>query len=676
MIFQKSLKKRAEKLFPLIILVLASAVAYLPQAGRLGYYRDDWNLIYAGMTQGATKFIDIYSVDRPFIGYLFSWVFYPLFGNAALPWIISAYLIRLAGALTAYWLLSLLFPRQKLAGLFSASLFIIFPGFLQQPNAIQYQPHLLNLTLALLSIALSVRAFVSDIRPLHRLILIISAFLLGLVSLFMMEYYIGLEGVRLILLWYISRDSTSLIQRIRATLKRWIPYAFATSVFLVWRILIFHPQRTGTDVGKIFSGIVASPAYKILTVLSELLKDFIEISFMSWAVPPYQLVSAARLRDFGTALLLGGLTVGLIALLVWWFIRNHDVDSCLVSSETMDILWLGVAWVLITSIPIIMAGREVTFGASLDRFSFPGSLGAVMILVSFLFTLNSRHFRWGVFGAIGILAMMTQVINTTNYANQAETVRKFWWQLSWRVPQLERQTVLVAYIASVPIEEDYEIWGPANMIYYPEPGPLGVQSEVLTRVAVQDIQMGSASKRIMRTIEVERDYVNTLVLTMPTTSSCLHVIDGQRIELSESEDYRIQLVAPFSNLTRIRTEDKPHIPPETVFGPEPEHDWCYYYEQASLERQRENWAAVAALANRVRELGLRPRDRVEWLPFLYGLVYTRQYDAANSLIPVIQESSFIRFQVCQTLQKSPSSNNLAIVEGNAYLLQSLCGQRE
>lgn len=677
MTFSKLHKKRAEKLFPLIILVLVSAVAYLPQAGRLGYYRDDWNLIYAGMTQGTAKFIDIYSVDRPFIGYLFSWVFYPLFGDAALPWIISAYFIRLAGALAAYWLLTLLFPRQKLVSLLSASLFIVFPGFLQQPNAIQYQPHILNLTLALFSIALSVYALVSDIRLLHRLVLIVFAFFLGLASLFMMEYYIGLEGARLILLWYISRDSTSLIQRIRLTLKRWIPYAFAMSVFLIWRIFIFHPQRAGTDVGEIVYGIVGSPVYKILTILSELLKDFIEISFMSWAVPTYQLVSTARLRDFGTALLLGGLVVGLIALLLWWFIRNRGaVDNDLFAQETKDILWLGIAWVLITSIPIIMAGREVTFGASLDRFSFPGSLGAVMILVSFFFTLNSRYFRWGAFCLIGLLAVMTQLINTTNYANQAETMRKFWWQLSWRVPQLERETVIVAYIAGVPIEEDYEVWGPVNMIYYPDSGPLGVQSEVLDRAAIHDIQMGSASMRIMRTIEVERDYANTLVLTMPTTSSCLHIIDGQRVELSENEDYRIQIIAPYSNLSRIRTEDNPHVPPVSVFGTEPKHDWCYYYEKASLERQRENWEAVAALAYQARDLNLRPRDRVEWLPFLYGLAYTQQYDAVNSLIPIIQESSFIRFQVCQSLQNNKSSEVPAIAEGNAYLLQSLCRQAE
>ena len=677
MTFQKLLKKRTERYVSLIVLVLASSVAYLIQAGRLGYYRDDWNLIYAGMTQGATKFIDIYSVDRPFIGYLFSWFFYPLFGDAALPWVISAYLIRLAGALAAYWLLTLLFPNHRLASLLSASLFIVFPGFLQQPNAIQYQPHILNLTLALFSIALSVYALISDIRSFHRIGLIALAVLLGLGSLFMMEYYIGLEGARLILFWYIGQNRISLMQRMRLTLKRWIPYGVATGIFLTWRIFVFHPQRAGTDIGSVISGIAASPIYKLLTLLSELLKDFIEVSFMSWAVPPYQLLSTARLRDFGMALLLGGLTVGLIALLLRWFIRNQDTVGNPVSvREKQDMLCLGAAWVLVTSLPIIIAGREVTFGASLDRFSFPGSLGAAMILVSVILALDYRLFRWCAFCLVGILAMMTQLINTTNYANQAETVRKFWWQLSWRAPQLEPDTVIVAYIAGVPIEEDYEIWGPANMIYYPEPGPLGVQSEVLSRVAIQDIQMGSSSTRIMRTIEVERDYANTLVLTMPTTSSCLHVIDGQRIELSENEDYRIQLVAPFSNLTRIRTEDDPHIPPETVFGAEPRHDWCYYYEKASLERQRENWGAVAALAYQVRELNLRPRDRVEWLPFLYGLVYTRQYDAANNLIPIIQESSFVRFQVCETLRSNLSSNTPAIVAGNTYLLQSLCGQTE
>lgn len=457
------------------------------------------------------------------------------------------------------------------------------------------------------------------------------------------------------------------------TLKRWFPYAIAASLFLVWRIFLFHPLRAGTDIGGIVSEFVASPVYKSLVVFSELFKDFIEISMMSWAVPPVPMISTARLRDFGLALLLAGLAVGLVVLLLWRYASDQDfADSHMLDRDSRALLWLGVTWVLVTSAPIILAGREVTFGASLDRFSFPGSLGAVMILTSFFFTLNHRYFRWGALGLVGILAVMTQLINTTNYANQTEVVRKFWWQMSWRVPQLERNTVIVAYIAGVPIEEDYEIWGPANMIYYPEPGSLGVQSEVLNRVAVQDIQMGSASGRTMRTIEVERDYVNTLVLTMPTASSCVHVIDGQWIELSENEDYRVHLVAPYSNISRVRTEDDPRTPPMSVFGSEPERGWCYYYEKASLERQRGNWEAVASLAKQVRELGLRPRDRVEWLPFLYGFAYTGQYDAINSLVPVVKESPFIRYQVCQSLKNIEPSGNMAIVEGNAYLLQSLC----
>lgn len=667
------MKVRIQNIIPLITLIVISSFAYLPQAGRLGYYRDDWNLIYAGMTQGAEKFIDIYSVDRPFIGYLFSWVFYPLLGDSALPWVLSAYIIRLIGALTAYWLLSLLFPRQKLAALVMASLFIVFPGFLQQPNAIQYHPHLLNLTLALLSIALSIRAAQPGIPRFNRLIRISFAFLLSLASMFMMEYYIGLEGVRLILLWYINRDNAKFMQRVRLTLKGWFPYAIAVSLFLVWRIFLFHPLRAGTDVGGIVSEFVASPIYQSLTFFSELFKDFVEISMMSWAVPPYQLISTARLRDFGLALLLAGLAVVLVVLLLWRYTRDQALaDNHVSNQESWDLLWLGIVWVFVTSAPIILAGREVTFGASLDRFSFPGSLGAVMILASFFLTLHHRYFRWGAFCFVGILAIMTQFINATNYANQMETVRKFWWQMSWRAPQLERNTVIVAYIAGVPIEEDYEIWGPANMIYYPEPGSLGVQSEVLNRVTVQDIQMGSASERTMRTIEVERDYVNTLVLTMPTASSCLHAIDSQWIELSENEDYRVHLVAPYSNAARIRTEDDPRIPPKSVFGSEPERGWCYFYEKASLERQRGNWEAVASLAKQVRELGLRPRDRVEWLPFLYGLAYTGQYDAVNSLVPVVKESPFIRYQVCRSLKNIEPSGNLAIVEGNAYLLQSLC----
>jgi len=44
---------------------------------------------------------------------------------------------------------------------------------------------------------------------------------------------------------------------------------------------------------------------------------------------------------------------------------------------------------------------------------------------------------------------------------------EFLWQVFGGVPQLKEGTVLMADYAGKGIPEDYGIWGPANLIYFP-----------------------------------------------------------------------------------------------------------------------------------------------------------------------------------------------------------------
>lgn len=663
-----------------LLITAVTALAFLPHIQQLGYYRDDWNLIYAGYTQGAEKLIDIYSVDRPFIGYLFAWIFYPAFGESAIGWNISAYLIRLAGALSFFWLLRLLWPRQEMPSLVAGLLFAVFPGFLQQPNGIQYQPHLLNMTAAILSIALSIRALHAHTLP-ARILLVVGALLLGTASMFMMEYYIGLEVVRLVLLWYATRpgETKKWFSRARRVVLRWLPYAGSVCVFLFWRAFLFKSQRAGADIGQIIRQFGQSPVYQLLNLTAEWLKDVFEVAILSWWIPSYQLISTARLRDFLIALSVG-VAASILVMIVYRFARwgkTAGLNALLTVQEspTRDMAIVGLAWVVVTSFPIILAGREVTFSLSLDRFTFPGSAGAALMVAGLLFWAGRGGVRfWLPLGMI-TLAVMTHNINGINYANHWNATRNFWWQLSWRAPEIERDTVLVALISGAPVEEDYEIWGPANMIYYPEAGPLGIQSEVLNTRSVQDILMGGTSERIMRTIEVERDYSHTLVVSMPGIYSCVHVLDGQRVELSQSDDFRIQLIASHSNIQRIRPDGESHLPPAGIFGAEPLHGWCYYYQKAALARQEGYWDEVVRLGNEARNRGLRASDWMEWFPFLQAYAYTGNEDAAGAILPIIKENSFVNYQACLMLnrEKERLRSNSQEWAGNQFLLEKLCG---
>ena len=64
----------------ILFLLIILALAYLPKIHLLGFYRDDWYLLYAGNVLGPQSFYDVFLSDRPFRGFLMSAAF-NLFGN-------------------------------------------------------------------------------------------------------------------------------------------------------------------------------------------------------------------------------------------------------------------------------------------------------------------------------------------------------------------------------------------------------------------------------------------------------------------------------------------------------------------------------------------------------------------------------------------------------------------
>jgi hypothetical protein len=109
-------------------------------------------------------------------------------------------------------------------------------------------------------------------------------------------------------------------------------------------------------------------------------------------------------------------------------------------------------------------------------------------------------------------------------------------------------------------------------------------------------------------------------------------------------------------------------PPAKIFGSEPEHRWCYYFQRASLEAQREDWGSVAQLTDQALEAGFKPIDRSEWLPFLKGLVMVGRNGDAEQMALWIRENEPVRYRQCEYL------NDTALLDQvrQAFLHEILC----
>jgi hypothetical protein len=618
----------------LALVVLVFCMAYLPFINQLGYYKDDWHMIFAGDSYGSQKIVEEFSIDRPFMGVLNAWT-YDLLGDAPLAWNLLAFGARLAGVLGLYALLRLLWPRQLLAITSMTLLFAVYPGFLQQPNAATFQNHFIGYSAGVISLLLTVLALRAP-RLWQKILWTGLALLTMLLCVFIYEYMIGLEGIRVFLIWYWTQREAPLPwkKQIWRVVKLWLPYVAAAGVFVFWRLFIFKSTRYATSTGVLAEKYLSNPLGALVQLGVDTLRDLFEVIVLGWFVPLYQLTVNATPGPWLASLALGlAAATALIGYAVWLKRRGWLAQE----EETRAWAWpaviIGFLGVVVTMLPVLAADRSVYYNNQFDRYTLQATVGvALLIGGGAALTLRPRA-RTILWSALLVLALMTH-FNNIQYWKQFWTIQQqFWWQVSWRAPQIEADTVLMAYLPSgYRLAEDYEIFSPANLIYYPGVANTTLVAEVLNPETADMVAAGDVSDRSIRTFNFTRNFSQALIMSWSGTGSCVHVQDAQRLEISSADDLVVARAAPYSQAERIEAgEDSPSLP-QQIFGAEPVHGWCYHYQKASLARQNGDWAELSALTDSVLQQNLAPQYLVEWLPFLESLVHDGKIDQAEEIV--------------------------------------------
>ncbi|MFT3892284.1 MAG: hypothetical protein QM730_11675 [Anaerolineales bacterium] len=327
------------------------------------------------------------------------------------------------------------------------------------------------------------------------------------------------------------------------------------------------------------------------------------------------------------------------------------------------ILITGVVAAVFALLPVILANRHADFN-DYSRYMLASSAGAAMALTVLIASLNSPRLRVGVTVFLVFVASYVHYANTVRAVQVTETIQEFWWQVAWRAPGIQPATTLVASYPGVGIQEDYFVWGPANLIYYPEkqitiPVEIQLPATVLTKDVVNRILAGDGEETpLRRGNALTRDFGNVLVLTQADQNSCVRIIDGNNPDLSEQDIERIMLIAPKSKAKNVILQGDSPKPPASFFGEEPAHDWCYYYQKADLARQQGDWQLVAQLGDEAQKLGLHPNDQVEWMPFLQAYAILGNKKEVKGISTRIGIVPFYLHQACGNLQTLVESGNV------------------
>lgn len=658
------------------ILLIASALTYLPLANQIGYLNDDWYVMYDAHTQGSQFFHEVWRVDRP--GRAFFMIpLFDVFGMNPFPYHISAYLFRFLGGASLFWTLQMLWPKRRFLPAAAAVLFTIYPGFLAQTNAIDYQSHILALFLALLSIALTVKAILASSNRM-RILLTGASILLGWAYLSQMEYFIALEVFRLavvfLLLWR-TRD-LALRQKLTKIFLRWLPFAAAPAGFLIWRLFFFEADRRATDVGFQLGQLFSSPLVG-LWWLVYLLQDIFNVLLVAWGYPLYMLAYQMRLRDTLIGFGLAAFVAFLVVVGLRW--RKEDAYETEAGSRPgwmREEYWLGLVTIIGGLAPVILANRHIVF-PDYSRYTLPASVGAVIIVAGIIDRLTSRPLRLTLVAFFVAVSVLTHYANAVHAVHETDVIRNYWWQVAWRAPDLQAGATLVASYPDVGIAEDYFVWGPANLIYFPEkqaqsPIEIKLPAAVLTNDVVLKIITGKGVETPERRGNLlTRGFDDILFMVQSSPDSCVRIIDGSAPELSTHDSYRTMVVAPYSKLENVLLDSAFHQPPQSVFGAEPSHEWCYYYQQAALARQQGDWEAVQTLHQQALELGLYPNDSVEWMPFVQAYTVLGNLDELRTLRKIIIADPYLALQTCRILTDMSASYEIE-PEVQTFLQNSLC----
>ncbi|HEY3312394.1 MAG TPA: hypothetical protein VGK00_12205 [Anaerolineales bacterium] len=677
------------------LIILAGALTYGILIPKLGFYRDDWYMLWSGQSNdGLAGIIRLFQTDRPLIGWTYALIF-NFIGPNVLLWQTLGLVLKIFTGLSVLWLLRLVWPARRQETTAAALLFVLYPGFYQQPVAGTFIIDLLGLNSIFISLALTIFAIKSSNRLLQALATLASM-ALGLLNLGLYEATIGLEVVRWALVWLALRqkkpaqanpdeieDQTSARKEPKKTgplattgrvFLALAPYFLMLGMFLYWRLFIFKSVRRATNIDLLLAEYASNPLFSAGQIIGDYVKDLFETVVLAWFVPFYQFTAEGRFSIFLAALGTALLVLALAGAYFFWLKRYDSMEASQTALENRlegqepdytgannnDFLWMGLIAVLVPTAVIVLLGRNVLFSIQWDRYTTQSMLGVGLLVSGLIFRFLHGKARWTVLAGLLVLAVMTHYHSAAYYARFWDYERNVIWQLSWRAPGLQPGTTLIVSLPEgTRLAEEYEIWGPANMAYFPGQS-MQVTGQVPTDDMILDLQAKTLDTRLMRNINVVRDFGKPLIISLPSARSCVHVLDGQRLALPFFENGQIKEIAGYSNIQLIDPTAAPVTPSPRIFSAEPPHGWCYYYQKIGLALQSGDYILASRLADEASQKNLNPADESEWVPV--GEAYANAGDSRKANATLKKIGKDLRKYIClQRPEVEPSGGFIPLL---------------
>jgi hypothetical protein len=628
-----------------LLFFLTTIIAYgllLPQTG---FYWDDWPFVWIAKFLGPKEFLPAFANVRPFLGPIF-FVTTSLIPPVPIYWQIFALIIRFLSGLFAWYAFDQIWPQHKRQTLIAALLFLVFPGYSQHWVAFTHiNQEWIPFLFYLLSFGFTARAFRNPQKYIFNTLF---ALLFLIAGVFPTEYFIGLEPLRYLFIWVIVAEQThEFRERILQTLKRWTPYLLIWLANIAW--LTYYYTLGSYDSYDIE---VTSQPHSVAQIITGVVDAIWKAGIYLWVQGVLLIANSVLAPTSLLALLL------IIVAFVFFvfYLRNFD-SSKPKNNFAVSALIIGVIGILLGRLPSFAAGLPLTLQSSNDRFMISMMIGGSLFIVGLVeLILRDLHVKTFIFALMIALGIGQQLYNANLFRRDWLKQQDFLWQLSWRIPALKQNTLLMTDQLPVDYETDLSFTAPIIWMYDPDYQraslPYGlVYTEKRLGGSLPSLQPGEPVKIYLRTVNFAGSTSQAVVFFMPR-NGCLRVLSpdwGDEITYGRQSGYLLKAI-PLSNPDLIIANT--NAPAKISFLSEPEHTWCYYYAKAELARQQKNWKQVIQLFEQASSHGYQPSDPFEMLVFIEARAMTGDIAAAENLSKQAMETDKgIRKGLCQVWKR-------------------------
>lgn len=653
-------------LIPLLLLGVG-AISYGILIPTLGLYWDGWPYMWQYHVFGPGGFTEFVASDRPHSAWIFmllTWIF----GTNLIWYHLAIFFFRWLSACLVWWTLNLIWENKGLGNVIAALFFLVYPGFLQQPISLPYCHHISHMALFLFSFWGMLASLDSPKK--YWWLTLLSA-LSALVVNFSLEYFTPLEFLRpLLILLFLRNKISGKKVPIRKLFTTWLPYLTGLVFFLFWRIFVF---KFPTYSPKLLDQFPSTTETQSIQTVYALVRSLKMVSFTAWSnVFHFPVIS-----EFGTlATYLYFVLIFFSAISLWVFLWNlskkfKSENQAYKSNSAEYSISLFLVGALAIFFPALMywsLKMPILVEFAWDRLNLSFIFGVSILMAGLIeFICKATRLKVTIVAILVSLAIGFHFQNGMAFKRDWENFQNFFWQLTWRAPNLEKGTVILTTNFPLRFYSDNSLTAPLNWTYDAE----NRTSQLNYLFYYTDVRLMSRRlKSLAKNQPIQQPFrsfffegnTNQSLVIRYTPPGCLQVLDqeytnsGILPNLTQLETEAI----PLSNLSQIITDaDTSKMPPTEIIGPEPPHDWCFYFEKADLTRQTKDWHGIILLAEEAKVKNLWPRNPSDWLPFIEAYIRSGDLENAKSLMDSSLRDEKYLSGICLTMNRISKDSGLS-----------------